>query len=404
MTRRKIVVLGTVAGNPYAGMAWMTMQITAGLARLGHDVHYLETTSDWPYDPEQKVKLPSSDYAVRYLARVTSLFSLADRWAYRRSYADNVWLGPVAGVAEQLLSEADAVLNVAGATSLAEDGLAASNLVLFGTDPVVHELRYAEGIEAVVRLVDEHDACVTYGENIGTPASPVPPLPRLVARTRQPALLDLWNGPRPERDAFTTVSNWKQLGLDMTFQGETYRWSKHHELLRVLDLPRRVSTPLELAMNLEVRPVYDENGNESVPAFGLESDEHELLESHGWRLVPAQGFTMDPWPYRDYIRSSRGEFSVARDLNVRLSSGWFSERSACYLAAGRPVITQDTGFGTVLPTGEGLFAFREMDDILAAFDAVATDYERHSRAARAIAEEFFRAETVLGKLLDDLGI
>jgi hypothetical protein len=104
------------------------------------------------------------------------------------------------------------------------------------------------------------------------------------------------------------------------------------------------------------------------------------------------------------VRASAGEFTVARDLNVRLRSGWFSERSACYLAAGRPVITQDTGFGTVLPTGTGLFAFQTLDEIVAAFDAVQTDYDRHSRAARDIAEEYFRAETVLAKLLGDLGL
>src|SRR4030095_12888280 len=109
----------------------------------------------------------------------------------------------------------------------------------------------------------------------------------------------------------------------------------------------------------------------------------------------------NPWSYRDYVQASRGEFAMAKDQNVRLRSGWFSERSACYLAAGRPVITQDTGFGTVLPTGEGLFAFNTMDEILAAFDAVRSDYDRHSGAARAIAEEHFRAEKVLAKLLDD---
>ena len=115
-------------------------------------------------------------------------------------------------------------------------------------------------------------------------------------------------------------------------------------------------------------------------------------------------FTTDPWRYRDYIQPSRGEFTVARDVHVRLRSGWFSERSACYLAAGRPVITQDTGFGTVLPTGEGLFAFNSMDEILAAFEAVNADYEKHSRAARAVAEDYFKAEKVLAKLLNDLGL
>jgi len=129
-----------------------------------------------------------------------------------------------------------------------------------------------------------------------------------------------------------------------------------------------------------------------------------MLEANGWMLADSHAFTTDPWPYRDYVRASRGEFTVARDLHVRLRSGWFSERSACYLAAGRPVITQDTGFDSVLPTGEGLFAFNTMEEILAAFESINSDYQRHSRAARAIAEEYFRAETVLAKVVMDLGL
>ncbi len=140
-----------------------------------------------------------------------------------------------------------------------------------------------------------------------------------------------------------------------------------------------------------------------VPAMGMTVEERRLLGENRWQLTDAHAFSTDPWPYRAYIRSSRGEFTVAKDQNVRLKSGWFSERSACYLAAGRPVITQDTGFGSVLPTEEGLFAFNTMDDILAAFDTINADYERHSWAARAIAEEYFRAETVLAKVLQDLG-
>jgi hypothetical protein len=120
--------------------------------------------------------------------------------------------------------------------------------------------------------------------------------------------------------------------------------------------------------------------------------------------VDAHQFTTDPWPYREYVRCSTAEFTVAKDQNVRLRSGWFSERSACYLAAGRPVIAQDTAFGKFLPTGEGLFAFNTLDEILAAFEAICSDYQRHSRAARGIAEECFRAETVLAKLLDDVGV
>jgi YHS domain-containing protein len=383
----RIVVVGTMAFSPYAGMAWMHMQITVGLRRLGHDVYYFETTSSWPYDPIRQRHVNDSDYAAPYLARVTEGFGLGDRWAYRRSYSDKVWLGLNRARAEELLANADAVLNISGATRFAEEGLKVGCLVYFGTDPVYQEIAFAKGVEDIRTLIDEHDVCVTYGENIGNPGCLIPPLPRLRARTRQPVLLDLWQTGAPIKNAFTTVGNWKQTGMDIEYQGETYFWSKHHEFLRFMDLPQRVDQPIELAMGLA----------------NLSSQDRQLLTRNGWRLADAHAFTTDPWPYRDYVQSSLCEFTVAKDQNVRLRSGWFSERSACYLAAGRPVITQDTGFGSVLPTGEGLFAFNTMDDILAAFEAVHSDYERHSRAARSIAEEYFKAETVMAKLLQDLG-
>jgi len=133
----------------------------------------------------------------------------------------------------------------------------------------------------------------------------------------------------------------------------------------------------------------------------LSPEDSNVLKSNGWRLMDSHPLTV--CSYRDYLQASRGEFTVAKDANVRLKTGWFSDRSACYLAAGRPVITQDTGFGTMLPTGEGLFAFNTMDEILTAFEAIECDYERHCRAARDIAEEYFKAETVLSRLLNDLG-
>jgi hypothetical protein len=399
----RLVVVGTLASNPYAGMAWMHMQVAAGLRRLGHDVYYMEITSSWPYDPIRQMKVDDSDYAVPYLARVAESFGLGDRWAYRRSYSDNEWFGLSRARAEHLLAHADAAFNVAGATRLAQEGLKVGRWVYFGTDPVLHEIAYAKGDADACTLIEEHDDCVTYGENIGSPGCEVPPLPRLSARTRQPVLLDLWRAGASSREMFTTVGNWKQVGLDVEYRGETYSWSKHHEFLRFLDLPGRISQPIELAMNLAGRKPIRSDDNEAVPALGVTGDDRCLLESNGWRLADAPAFTTDPWTYRDYVRASRGEFTVARDLHVRLRSGWFSERSACYLAAGRPVITQDTGFGTVLPTGKGLFAFNTMEEILAAFDAIRSDYHGHSQGARTIAEEYFRAETVLAKLLLDLG-
>jgi hypothetical protein len=157
-------------------------------------------------------------------------------------------------------------------------------------------------------------------------------------------------------------------------------------------------------MNLNERRGVDEHGNEAVAALGSEAQDLELLRMNGWHLVDSVALSRDPWPYRDYIMSSQAELTVARDLNVRLRSGWFSERSACYLASGRPVITQDTGFGTVLPTGKGLFAFNNTDDILTALDAIQSDYATQSQAARDIAHEYFAYDRVLPKLLEDLGL
>jgi hypothetical protein len=388
MKPKRLIVAGTLASDPYAGMAWMHMQIAAGLRRLGHDAYYFETTSAWPYDPGRRTRVDDSAYALPYISRVAESFGLESRWAYRRSYSDKQWFGLPREKAEDLLAGADAVLNVAGATRFAEEGLKVGRLVYFGTDPGVHEIAYAEGDANARTIIAEHDECVTYGENIGRADCPIPALPRLRSRTRQPVLLDLWRDGPPPRREFTTVGNWRQNGRDIDFKDATYYWSKHREFLKFIDLPKRVRSPIEFATALG----------------SLDSEDRDLLAVNGWRLVDAHPLTTDPWRYRDYVRASRGEFTVAKDLNVRLRSGWFSERSACYLAAGRPVVTQDTGFGSVLPTGEGLFAFNTMEEILAALEAIDSDYEKHSRAARAIGEEYFGSDTVLAKLLRDLGL
>jgi hypothetical protein len=386
VTPLRIVVLGNIGCEPYPGIAWQAMQYTVGFRRLGHDAYYFETSSSWPYDPIRKTRVNTSGYAVSYLAQVAEMFGFGDRWAYRRSYGDKAWFGLDRESAEELLAHADVVFSITGSTRLAEEGLEVGRLVYVCTDPVVHEVLFTQGDEDVCTLVEEHDDVVTFGLNIGTFGCSLPPLPNLRAKTCQPVVLDLWQAGPPTKTEFTTVGNWRQKGRDTVFEGETYYWSKHREYLKFIDLPKRTAQPVELATGL----------------IQLSPEDRKVLDSNGWRLMDSHPLSV--CSYRDYLQASRGEFTVAKDANVRLKTGWFSDRSACYLAAGRPVITQDTGFGTILPTGEGLFAFNTMDEILTAFEAIECDYERHCRAARDIAEEYFKAETVLAKLLNDLGL
>jgi len=203
--------------------------------------------------------------------------------------------------------------------------------------------------------------------------------------TRQPVALELWDHASKPGTAYSTITTWHNKGKNVTYRGETYYWTKDREFLKFLDLPRRTDAKFELAVQ--------------VP-----DDVKHQLGSQGWRQVNCIEISKDPACYRDYIQQSRGEFTVARDQYVRPNTGWFSDRSACYLAAGRPVITQETGFSKFLPTGKGLFGFRTMDDILTAVHAIESDYAGHCRAARDIAAEYFDADKVVGSLMERAGL
>jgi glycosyltransferase involved in cell wall biosynthesis len=172
----------------------------------------------------------------------------------------------------------------------------------------------------------------------------------------------------------------------VTFEGELYHWSKHYEFLKFIDLPASTGQRFELAL------------------ASFDDADRLLLEEHGWGVRDAAAFGHDTDAYRDFIHGARAEFSVAKDQNIRLRSGWFSERSACFLASGLPVVVQDTAFDCVLPTGEGLFSFRTADEAADAIEQVSADPARHGRRALEIAREYFSHEVVLGRLLSDLGM
>ena len=279
------------------------------------------------------------------LKKITASFGV-ENWAYRCSFSKGKeWFGMKKNTAEDILANADLVLNMAGATRFAEENLKVGRLVYYGTDPVYHEIKYAEGDGYTRSIIDEHDDVVSYGENIGNEDCSIPPLPQLKAKTRQPVVLDLWESVGPTKKEFTTVGNWKQSGRDLDFNGKTYYWSKHYEFLKFIDLPKRMSQPIELATNLsKPRTILDFSDTSDPESIGIAEDDYSMLISNGWFLADGPSFTTDPWTYRNYILQSRGEFTCSKDQNVRLRSGWFSERSACYLAASRPLLSHKIKF------------------------------------------------------------
>ncbi len=390
MSRRSkpiLIVLGMMGRTPFAGVAWQVLHYLEGFRRLGYAVYYVEDTGDWPYDPEQNTITEDCRYTINYIARLMAWCGMPDRWAYRAAAHGGRIFGLPESQLTRLFEEADALVNLTGATVLRDEHLRVPVRIYLETDPVLPQIEVAQCRQFTIDLLNAHTHHFTFGENLGAPDCGVP-LGRFEYRpTRQPVVLDWWRpaaaGARPSSGRpFTTIANWRQSGKDVSWNGATYTWSKHLEFLKFIDLPRRTRERLELAL-----------GSSDAEAV-------RLLTSHGWQIVDAVGLSRDVVPYREYILRSAGEFTVAKDQNIRLRSGWFSDRSASYLAAGKPVITQDTGFGNVLPTGRGVFVFGTMQDVLVALDAIASDYVGNSRAAQDIAAEYFAAEKVLGSLLD----
>ena len=378
--------------TPFAGVAWQILHYLEGLRRLGFDVFYVEDTGDWPYDADRNTITDDERYTTQYIERMMAWCGLADRWAYRAAAKDTVF-GPAAVRLPGLFRDADALINVTAGTVLREEHLRVPVRIYLETDPVLPQIEVAQGNQRTIDLLAAHTHHFTFGENVGAPDCGVPVGRFPYQATRQPIVLDWWEGPpadalgvRPDISRFTTVSNWKQSGKDIEWGGKVYSWSKHHEFLKFVDLPGQSGEAFELAL-----------------ACG-DTDAIRLLGRHGWAVRDALVLSRDIQPYRDYIRGSRGEFTVAKDQNIRLRSGWFSDRSACYLAAGLPVITQETGFSRILPTGKGLFAFTAIEEILAALDRVASDYPGHRQAAAEIAAEYFAAEAVLDRLCGQAGL
>jgi hypothetical protein len=384
--RGKIVLLHFVGQMPMGGIAWQAVNYLAGLEKLGYEAWYVEDHGANPYDPRIGSVVMDPDYNLAFLRRAMERHGFAERWAYWDAVND-VYHGLSREGVRALYAEAEGLINLCGATRLREEHLRCPVRIIIDTDPIYEQIKYAKADPATRAYVDAHTHFFTYGANLGTPACAIPLSGVPWKPTRPPVDLELWPLAEGTPRCFTTIASWDNSGKNVEFQSEEYVWSKHMNFLKFLDLPRhRPQTCFAAAM----RP--------------LDEQVRHQVESAGWKLIDPGPVSADMAQYQDFIASSRGEFTVAKDIYVRPHSGWFSDRSVCYLAAGRPVVTMRTGFTQYCPAGRGLFDYATHDEALTAIDAIESDYARHSRAAREIASEYFAAGSVIRELLTNAGL
>lgn len=384
--RPRIILHHFVGQMPLAGIAWQAMHYLVGLQRLGYDVWYVEDGGANPYDPRVASVMMTCDYNVTYLRRAMESYGFAGRWAYWDAINDE-WYGLSRERVNWLYSEADALINLCGATQLREEHLCCPVRIMIDSDPIYEQIKYAEADAAARAYLDAHTHFFSYGENLGSEDCPIPLSGLDWRATRPPVVLDLWSEADDAGDSYTTIATWENKGKNIDFRGSRYIWSKHVNFLRFIELPqRRPRASFTLAMDPPDAAVC------------------AMVTKAGWNLVDPGPISAEMDAYRNFIAHSRGEFTVAKDIYVRPNSGWFSDRSVCYLATGRPVVTMRTGFSKFYPVGRGLFEFTSEEEALAAIDTIAADYPTHSRAARELAREYFAADRVLRPLMAAVGL
>ena len=383
----RLVVLHLAVRYPFAGVVWQLLHHLIGFRTLGLDVFYIEDNGAYVYDPIAQTPTPESAQNLKLVGGVLDRFGFAGRWAFMdpvsREYA-----GMSKEKCAELIADADAVINLCGATEPREEHFASPQMIYLETDPGVLQVNLERGVPIAKLNADAHRLFFTYASDIGEPDCIVPTAGLQWHKTRPPVLLDEWRpgvGPASPA-AFTTVGTWRNKGNDIEIGGDTYFWSKHVNFEKVLDVAKRAHQPIELATDLDSGPDY------------------ERAVTGGFTFRPVIPMSLDIDEYRTYVSASRGEFTVSKDLYVRTRSGWFSDRTVCYLAAGRPVVTQFTGFEKFVPAGTGLLGFDDYDGAVEALRAINLDYPRHAKAAREIASEYFDALKLLDEVAEVAGL
>lgn len=396
MSKLRIIVGGFLGLLPAGGITWDYVQYPVGFAALGHDVFYIEDTRLWSIYQTEDSDWADCSASIAHLARVMESFGMAERWAYRDEAS-----GKCFGLSEERVQEicrtADLFVNISCSTFLRDEYKRIPARAVIDSDPMFTQIQYVSqamftpGEPGIRQVLEGHTHHFTFGENVGADDCRMPESEFHWRPTRQPVCLDYWRA-SPISEAidapFTTLMNWTA-APPLHFENETWG-QKNIEFHRFFGLPKHVP-------EVRLAVAVGQTGGAGTP-FPLAEAERE-----GWQVLDPATHAPDWLKYQEFIAASRGEFSVAKETYVKARTGWFSCRSACYLAAGRPVVTQDTGWAKYLPTGCGLFAFDDEESAAHALRRVAADADEHSRGARSIAEEHFDSNRVLGKMLMECG-
>jgi hypothetical protein len=370
-----IVVGGALVAQPDSGgHAWVFLRYLLGFRRLGWRVLFLDMVHEAQGDAAAQAE---------YLTSVMRAFELESRFALLRAGS----LETVGMSRSELLEEVGSCamfLNVMGYVSDPDVLAAAPRRVFLDIDPGFPQMWRELGLHDAF---DGYDDCVTIGENIGQPDCEIPKCGIDWTTTSQPVVMDLWPS-APGGDRISSVVTWRGAFGPIEFRGKTYGL-RAHEFRDYATVPKLVGgSPYELALRIDPSETAD---------IGL-------LREGGWSLIDPRAVAGDPISYRRYVQSSRAEFMVAKNLYVQTRSGWFSDRSACYLASGKPVVAQNTGIEHRYPVGDGLITFSSLEEAVSGVQEVLGNYAHHSACARELAHEYFDSDKVLGGLLDRLEI
>ncbi|GEO11779.1 glycosyltransferase [Segetibacter aerophilus] len=395
MEKLRIIVGGYIGLYPTGGATWDYIQYPLGLKLLGHDVYYIEDTMQYPVFQKNGSSWDDASRCVSYLKEMMESFGLEDRWAYR-----DIASGLSFGLSEQRILEicetANVFINISCSTYLRDEYLKIPHRILIDSDPMFTQIQYAIEIKndsesrnwSTKKMIENHNYLFSFGENIGAEDCEIPTFNYKWHATRQPICLDLWkNNSRVSGKKFTSIMNWsgrKKLEYNNEEWGQ-----KDVEFEKFKQVPA-------LLPGVEFEVVVNKPLNKESNYCGIE------LEGLGWKILEPSTTVGNTKDYKAFILKSIGEFSVAKETYVKSNSGWFSCRSACYLAAGKPVITEETGWSKYIPSGNGVIAFDNISSAIEALKEINSNLPYHSKQAEQIARAYFSSDVVLLRMLEQL--